>query len=29
MAAGILRDAGFQNVKDIGGIDWYSGELEQ
>ena len=29
MAAGILREAGFQNVKDIGGIDWYSGELEQ
>ena len=29
MAAGILREAGFQNVKDIGGIDWYTGELEE
>ena len=29
MAAGILREAGFQNVKDIGGIDWYTGDLEQ
>ena len=28
MAAGILREQGYQNVKDIGGIDWYSGELE-
>ena len=27
--AGILREAGFESVKDIGGIDWYSGELEQ
>ncbi len=28
MAAGILREAGFEHVKDIGGIDWYTGELE-
>ena len=28
MAAGILRDAGFQQVTDIGGIDWYTGDLE-
>ena len=28
MAAGILRDAGFQQVTDIGGIDWYTGNLE-
>ena len=28
MAAGILREAGFENVRDIGGIDWYTGELE-
>ena len=27
MAAGILREAGFTNVTDIGGIDWYTGEL--
>jgi len=25
----ILREAGFQNVKDIGGVDWDSGDLEQ
>lgn len=28
MAAGILREAGFTHVQDIGGIDWYTGELE-
>ena len=28
LAAGILKDAGFANVKDIGGIDWYDGALE-
>ena len=28
MAASILRNEGFTNVKDIGGIDWYNGELE-
>ena len=27
MAAAILKEAGFEHVKDIGGIDWYSGEL--
>lgn len=29
MAAGILREHGFMNVKDIGGIDWYTGDLER
>lgn len=29
MAAAILREHGFVNVKDIGGIDWYTGELER
>ena len=28
MAAGMLREAGFRQVKDIGGIDWYDGALE-
>ena len=28
MAAEILREQGFERVKDIGGIDWYSGALE-
>ena len=23
-----LREAGFENVKEIGGIEWYQGELE-
>ena len=24
-----LRDAGFEKVKDIGGIEWYDGEREK
>ena len=28
MAAERLREAGFENVKEIGGIEWYQGELE-
>ena len=28
MAASILQEHGFMRVKDIGGIDWYDGELE-
>lgn len=29
MAASSLRDAGFEKVKDIGGIEWYDGEREK
>ncbi len=28
MAAEMLRDAGFKQIKDIGGIEWYHGDLE-
>lgn len=28
MAAAMLREAGFHNVQDIGGMEWYHGELE-
>ena len=29
MAAAMLREAGFTQVQDIGGIDWYNGALEK